>query len=84
MDWMKVLYYAVAVIETAALLGALIFATRAMHENKLKRKQGKKGAKSTDEIDKTVSRYKRIAGIFLVIYLLQRIYILCQCLGILA
>ena len=34
MEWMKVLYYAVAVIETAALLGALIFLTRAKKTDK--------------------------------------------------
>lgn len=73
MDFLTVLSYVLAVVETAALLGALIFATRAMHENKLKRRQGKKGAKSTDEIDKTVARYKRIAGIFLAVYLVLNV-----------
>lgn len=73
MDFLTVLSYVLAVVETAALLGALIFATRAMHENKLKRRQGKKGAKSTDEIDKTVARYKRTAGIFLAVYLVLNV-----------
>ena len=73
MDFLTVLSYVLAVVETAALLGVLIFATRAMHENKLKRKQGKKGAKSTDEIDKTVARYKRTAGIFLAVYLVLNV-----------
>ena len=73
MDFLTVLSYVLAVVETAALLGALVFATRAMHENKLKRKQGKKGAKSSEEIDQNVGRYKRTAGIFLFGYLILNV-----------
>ena len=73
MDFLTVLSYVLAVVETAALLGALVFATRAMHENKLKRKQGKKGGKNSEEIDKTVGRYKRTAGIFLFVYLILNV-----------
>ena len=73
MDFLTVLSYVLAVVETATLLGALVFATRAMHENKLKRKQGKKGAKSAEEIDQNVGGYKRIAGIFLFVYLILNV-----------
>lgn len=34
MDWMSVLYYAVAVVETVALLGALVFATKGKKADK--------------------------------------------------
>ena len=34
MDWMTVLNYAVAAVETAALLGALVFITRAKKADK--------------------------------------------------
>lgn len=74
MDFLTALSYVLAVVETVALLGALVFITRAMHENKLKRtRQGKKGAKSSEEIDKTVARYKRTAGIFLFVYLILNV-----------
>jgi hypothetical protein len=75
MDFLTILSYVLAVVETAALLGALVFATRAMHENKLKRKhQGKKGAKSADEVDKNIAVYKRNATIFLMIYLALNVF----------
>ena len=74
MNFLTVLSYVLAVVETVALIGALVFATRAMHENKLKRtQQGKKGTKSHDEIDKTVASYKRTAGIFLFVYLILNV-----------
>ena len=74
MDFMTVLTYIAAVVETAALAGALIFATRAMHENKLKKTQkGKKGAKSGEEIDKAIAVYKRYAGIFIFVYLVLNV-----------
>ena len=73
MDFLTILKSVMAVVETAALLGALVFITRAMHENKLKKKQGKKGAKSSDEIDKAVAVYKRNAGIFFIIYLILNV-----------
>lgn len=34
MDWMTIAYYAVAVVETAALLGALVFATKGKKADK--------------------------------------------------
>ena len=34
MDWMTILNYAIALVETAALLGALIFITRASKSGK--------------------------------------------------
>ena len=34
MDWMSILYYAVAVVETVALLGALVFATKGKKADK--------------------------------------------------
>ena len=73
MDFLTILKSVMAVVETAALLGALVFIPRAMHENKLKKKQGKKGAKSSDEIDKAVAVYKRNAGIFFIIYLILNV-----------
>ena len=74
MDFLTTLRYVLAVIETVALLGALIFAARALHENKLKRtQQGKKGAKSSTQIDKNVAAYKRNAGIFLFVYLVLNV-----------
>ena len=71
MDFLTVLSYVLAVVETAALIGALVFVTRAMHENKLKRtQQGRKGAKSFDEIDKNIAAFKRNALILFSIYLM--------------
>ena len=70
MDFQTVLSYILAIIETAALIGAMVYGARALHENKLKRtKKGKKGAKSNDEIDKAITVYKRYAFICLFIYL---------------
>ena len=75
MNFETVLSYVLAVFETVALVGALVFIARAMHENKLKRTQkGKKGAKSNDEIDKTVAAYKRNALIFFFVYLLLNVF----------
>ena len=75
MDFLTILSYVLAVVETAALVGVLVYATRAMHENKLKRNhQGKKGAKSADEVDKNVAVYKRNATIFLMIYLALNVF----------
>lgn len=75
MDILTILSYVLAVVETAALLGMLVFVTRAMHENKIKRtRQGKKGAKSNDEIDKNVAVYKRNATIFLIVYLILNVF----------
>lgn len=74
MDFLTVVMYVLAVVETAALVGALVYATRAMHEIKIKRKtQGKKGAKSNDEIEKSVAVYKRNAVIFIAIYLVLNV-----------
>lgn len=75
MDFLTVLSYVLAVVETAALIGALVFITRAMHENKVKQtRQGKKGAKSSDEIDKNVATYKRNALIFFAVYLILNVF----------
>ena len=75
MDFLTILSYVLAVVETAALLGVLVFVTRAMHENKNKRtRQGKKGAKSNDEVEKNVAVYKRNALIFLLIYLVLNVF----------
>lgn len=74
MDFLTLLSYILAVIETGALVAALVYATRAMHEKKIDRtKQGKKGGKNS-EISKTlISTYYRNAGIFLFIYLLLNV-----------
>ena len=75
MDFLTILSYVLAVVETAALLGVLVFVTRAMHENKIKRtRQGKKGAKNNDEIEKNVAVYKRNALIFLAVYLVLNVF----------
>ena len=75
MDFLTILSYVLAVVETAALLGVLVFVTRAMHENKIKRtRQGKKGAKSNDEVEKNVAIYKRNALIFLLVYLVLNVF----------
>jgi hypothetical protein len=75
MDFLTILSYVLAVVETAALLGVLVFVTRAMHENKIKRtRQGKKGAKSNDEVEKNVAVYKRNALIFLLVYLVLNVF----------
>ena len=74
MDFLTVLSYVLAVVETAALIAALAFAARAMHENKLKKTtQGKKGARSSDEIEKSLSTYKRNAAIFIFVYLVLNV-----------
>ena len=75
MDFLTILSYVLAVVETAALLGVLVFVTRAMQENKIKRtRQGKKGAKSNDEVEKNVAVYKRNALIFLLVYLVLNVF----------
>ena len=75
MDFLTVISYILAVVETASLIGALVYFTRAMHENKLKRKtKGKKGARSGEEIDRTIASYKRAAGIFLFVYLVLNLF----------
>ena len=71
MDFMTLLSYALAVIETGALVVALIFITRGLHEKKnQQKKQGKKGGKSSEITQKVVAASYRNAGIFFVIYLL--------------
>ena len=71
MDFLTILKHLLAVVETVALIGALVFVTRAMHENKnKKRMQGKKGAKSCNEIEMTINTCKRNALIFFSIYLI--------------
>ena len=75
MDFLTLLSYFLAIVETAALIGTLVYVTRAMHENKIKRtRQGKKGAKSNDEVEKNVAVYKRNALIFLLVYLVLNVF----------
>ena len=70
MDFLTILSYVLAVVETGALIAALVFVTRGMHEKKNQRKkQGKKGGKSNEITQKTVSACHRKAGIFFVVYL---------------
>jgi hypothetical protein len=64
MEWMKVLYYAVAVIETAALLGALIFLTRA-----------KKTDKNSPEKKKQTQKAVIFLVVFFVLTLLRNTYL---------
>lgn len=71
MDFLTILSYVFAVVETASLIAAMVYATRAMHEKKIKRtKQGKKGGKSNDIIEKAVALYYRNACISFMIYLI--------------
>ena len=71
MDFLTILSYVLAVVETASLIAALVYATRAMHEKKIKRtKQGKKGGKSSEIIEKAVALYYRNACLFFMIYLI--------------
>lgn len=74
MDFLTILKYVLAVVETAALIGALVFAARALHENKNKKNEGKKGAKSKETIERNVSVYKRNAGIFFFAYLILNVF----------
>ena len=61
---MKVLYYAVAVIETAALLGALAFLTRA-----------KKTDKNSPEKKKQTQKAVIFLVVFFVLTLLRNTYL---------
>ena len=58
MDWMTILGYAVAVLETASLLGALVFITRAT-------KAGKHSPEKKQQVQKSV--------IFLIAFLVLNI-----------
>ena len=71
MDFLTILSYVLAVVETACLLAALVYATKAMHEKKIKRtRSGKKGGKSSEIIEKAVALYYRNACIFFMVYLI--------------
>ena len=71
MDFLTLLSYILAIVETGALIAVLVYATRAMHEKKIMRtKQGKKGGKNSDISQTLIKGYYRNAGIFLFIYLL--------------
>ena len=71
MDFLTILSYVLAVVETACLIAAMVYATRAMHEKKIKRtRSGKKGGKSNEIIDKAVKLYYRNACLFFMIYLI--------------
>ena len=70
MDLLTVLSYIAAVVETGALIAAMVFMTRGLHEKKnQQRKQGKKGGKSNEITQKTVSACYRNAAIFFVVYI---------------
>ena len=71
MDFLTILSYILAVVETGALIGTLIYVTRAMQEKKIQRtRKGKKGSKSDELIQKAIKAYLRNAGIFFAIYLI--------------
>ena len=71
MDFLTILSYLLAVVETGALIGALIYVTQALQEKKIQRtKKGKKGGKSNEQIEKAVKPYSRNAAVFFVIYLI--------------
>ena len=74
MNFLTVVSYVLALVETAALIGSLVFSARSIHENKSKRKtRGKKGNRSTDEYDRNIARYKRNAAFFFLVYLLLNV-----------
>lgn len=71
MDFLTLLSYILAIVETGALIATLVYVTKAMHEKKTMRtKQGKKGGKSSDISQTLIKGYYRNAGIFLFVYLL--------------
>lgn len=71
MDFLTLLSYILAIVETGALIATLVYVTKAMHEKKnVRTKQGKKGGKSSDISQTLIKGYYRNAGIFLFIYLL--------------
>ena len=71
MNFLTILSYVLAVVETCALIAAMIFVTRGMHEKKnQQKKQGKKGGKSDAITRKTVSVSYRNAGICFMIYII--------------
>ena len=74
MDFVTILSYILAIAETGSLIAALIYFTRAMHEKKNQRKnQGKKGAKSNEIAQKSISASYRYAGIFFFVYLVLNV-----------
>ena len=74
MDFLTILSYVLAVVETGALIATLIYVTRGMHEKKNQRKkQGKKGGKSNEITQKAVSACYRNAGIFFFIYIVLNV-----------
>jgi len=74
MDFLTILSYILAAVETTALLATLVYATRAMNEKKAqKTKQGKKGGKSPEATQKSVSQCYRNGGIALLIYLVLNV-----------
>ena len=64
MDWKTVLNYAVAIVETAALLGALVFLTRA-----------KKTDKNSPEKKKQTQKSVIFLVAFLVLTVLRNMYL---------
>ena len=70
MDFLTLLSYVLAIVETGALIATLVYVTKAMHEKKAMRtKQGKKGGKSGEVSKSLISGYYRNAGIFFFVYL---------------
>ena len=70
MDILTLLIYMMAIAETGALIAALIFVTRAMHEKKNQRiKKGKKGAQDNEISRKAVAASYRKACIFFGVYI---------------
>lgn len=71
MDFLTILSYVLAVVETGALIATLIYVTQALQEKKIQRtKKGKKGGKSNEQTQKAVKTYSRNAAVFFVIYLI--------------
>jgi phosphotransferase system glucose/maltose/N-acetylglucosamine-specific IIC component len=71
MDFLTILSYVLAIVETGALIGMLIYVTLALQEKKMHRKrQGKKGGKSNEQVQKAVKAHFRNAGIFFAVYVI--------------
>ncbi len=71
MDFLK---NVMAVLETAALIAAMIFLTRGLHEKKnQKAKQGKKGGESSEITKKAITACYQKAGVAFFVYLVLNV-----------
>ncbi len=74
MEFLTALSYVMAVLETAALIAAMIFLTRGLHEKKNQRaKQGKKGGKNSEITQKAITACYQKAGLTFFVYLVLNV-----------